>query len=86
MHSWQFPCVLVVSERPKLHPLAAYQAEISDWVVNMRHEHIPLDAFTKALVPLLVGSLDHGQLLDSMVQKAKSSVIQITINDEPFFE
>jgi len=86
VHSWQSTCVLVVSERPKVHPLAAYQAEVSDWVVNMRHEHIPLDVFTKALIPLLDGSLDHGQLLDSMVQKAQGSVIQITINDEPVFE
>jgi methyltransferase-like protein len=86
VHSWQFPCVLVVSERPKVHPLAAYQAEISDWVVNMRHEHIPLDVFTKALIQLLDGSRDHAQLLDSMMQKAQSSMIQITINDEPFFE
>jgi methyltransferase-like protein len=52
----------------------------------MRHEHIPLDVFTKALIPLLDGSRDHGQLLDLMMQKAQSSVIQITINDEPVFE
>ena len=63
---WSPPIVRVAPERPVASPLARLQATQGDTVTNVLHQHVTLDALTRALLPLLDGTRERAALLAAL--------------------
>jgi methyltransferase-like protein len=63
----QAPFRLKVSDRPRTTPVIRWQARQGMKATNLRHERVELDPNSAALLPMLDGKHDHGELLASLM-------------------
>lgn len=69
--------VTEISERPKASELARAQAPNQNFVTNQLNEPIVVDAFAIALLNVLNGKRDHGQILDELVEKVRKGQLSV---------
>lgn len=77
-----FSFVIEVSERPLACPYARDQATIGSKVTNRRHEVLGLNPVQRALLPLLNGSCDRGQLLQGLAETVEKDRLTIRRGEE----
>ncbi len=76
------PFVTTVRDRPLACPYARDQAAIGPKATNRRHEVLRLNPVQQALLPLLDGKRDHGQLLQSLAETVAKDRLTIRRGDE----
>jgi methyltransferase-like protein len=67
LHTQAPLCTNRPSDAPRAHPVAAYQAESGDIVVNAHHEMIQLDALAIEVLKLSNGRRRRNDMLDTLV-------------------
>jgi len=82
-HTWQADFVTIVSKKPKVSKLAAYQAAESHIVVNQRHETVYLDPVSQHMVPLLDGTKDRIAIMNRLEECVIDGKITMNKNDMP---
>jgi len=82
-HTCQQDFITVVSEKPMVSPLAAYQAEHGLPIVNQRHESIEIDPVSKELLKAMNGARDLNGLIDYLVHQGISGAFPMEKNGKP---
>jgi methyltransferase-like protein len=66
LHTQPPPCTNRISETPRAHPVAAFQAESGRIVVNAHHAMFELDAMAVEVLKLANGQRRRGDMIDVM--------------------
>ena len=75
--------VSTVSERPKASDLARAQAPHQNFITNQFNEVIAVDAFSVALIGLMNGKRDKGQLVDELVELVRKGQLNVQKDGKP---
>lgn len=72
-----------VSDRPVAFPVARWQATVSQFVTNLRHDRVAISSLDRHMLPLLDGTHDRADLLDALVKKWEQGELTIRQDDQP---
>jgi methyltransferase-like protein/trans-aconitate methyltransferase len=76
LHTEPPPCTNRVSDHPRAHPVAAYQAESGTLVVNAHHQMLDLDPFSIEVLRLSDGRRGHGEIADALGHEVESGRLE----------
>jgi methyltransferase-like protein len=82
LHAYRPTCVALASHTPRANALAAFQAETQDLVVNAWHETVRLDVGGREVLRLSNGQRTRGEILEALVQRAKSGALVLQTRGE----
>jgi methyltransferase-like protein len=82
-HTEPVACANAVSDRPRAHPLVAYQLATGDVVVNVHHEMIKVEPLGVEVLKLADGRRSRGEILDALVERAASGAIAVASDGTP---
>lgn len=74
------PFVNAVSDKPMVHPIVRYFAQLTPRVTNARHERVELDPITRTLVPHVDGQRTVAELVGVMQALVDGNII--AVNDD----
>jgi methyltransferase-like protein len=83
LHTAQVNCTNVVSKTPQAHPLAAYQAEAGESVINAHHKRVDLDALGREVLMLANGQRERGAIIDALMQRYQTGSLVIEVGGTP---
>jgi hypothetical protein len=75
LHTEPPRCTNCPSDTPRAHPLAVYQAEQGNIVVNAHHENVQLSPLELALLKLCNGERHTSESLDVLMEQFRSGRI-----------
>jgi SAM-dependent methyltransferase len=83
LHRWRPRFALVAGERPRATRLARLQAQRGMDVNNLRHRHVPLDEFARAVLAKLDGTRDRAALVADLVADAEAGRLSVEKDGQP---
>jgi methyltransferase-like protein/SAM-dependent methyltransferase len=83
LHTVPPPCTNRPSDTPRAHPVAAFQAESGNIVVNAHHEMFQLDAMSLEVLKLSNGRRRRSDMLDILVEWLESGRLELEDAGQP---
>ena len=83
LHTLPPPCTNRPSDTPRAHPVAAFQAESGNLVVNAHHEVFQLEALSLEVLKLSNGRRRRGDILDTLVEWFESGRLEMEGDGQP---
>jgi methyltransferase-like protein/SAM-dependent methyltransferase len=83
LHTGQVNCTNAVSNTPQAHPLAAYQAQAGESVINAHHKRIELDALAREVLTLANGQRDRSDIIDALMLRYENGSLGIEVGGAP---
>lgn len=78
LRSQPLPCLTEVTEKPKTSPFVRYQCKRHvDYVTNLSHESVQVDAFARHILVLLDGTRTRNQVLSDLVKLAQAGTLVV---------
>ena len=82
-HTARPRCVRTVSEAPRAHPLAAWQAGRAEPVVNAHHHVFQFEPLSVEVLKLADGRRSHGAIVEGLVTAFEAGAIALDADDTP---
>jgi methyltransferase-like protein len=82
LHTEQLSCTNHLSDTPRAHALAAYQAGIGNIVVNAHHEMVKLEPIGVEVVRLADGRRSKPELLEALAGRVNSGALPIVVDNQ----
>ena len=83
LHTSQLNCIRTASTTPRAHPLAVYQVEAGERVINAHHKSTDLDALGREVLALANGQRDRSGIVDALVQRYEIGSLVIEAGGTP---
>ena len=83
LHTLPPPCTNRPSDTPRAHPVAAFQAESGNLVVNAHHEMFQLEAMSLEVLKLSNGSRRRADILETLVEWFESGRLEMEDDGQP---
>jgi methyltransferase-like protein len=77
LHTVPPRCTRTPSDRPRAHPVAAYQAQHGNIAVNAHHESLQFDDFAGEVLRLADGERTRAQMLEALVARHASGALVV---------
>ena len=83
LHTQPPACTNRPSDTPRAHPVAAFQAQSGNLVVNAHHDMLQLEALSLEVLKLANGSRRRSDILDTLVEWFESGRLEMEDDGQP---